>query len=255
MKLLRSVGFAAFAALLASCGQSGSGADGGAPAGGGAPGGAAQVPGASVSFDVVGVRPGSKHTEMKARLEAEGWSLNSATSNLIELPGGVPSYTAPDREIWYRAVEESGLWRTETLAVNFAPTLPGKPAEAYLIMFGRIFTQGPTTIQSRVRERAEITQDYSIQALAAVKSKYGEPTETGEGACESYGGAEARRSIPIYELSYTGMTVNIGDTCGQTLDIRIEDKDLRRARQLEFDAFRDQQVQRATSGAGATSDF
>lgn len=254
MKFLRPAALIAFASLLGSCGQSGGSGDVGGPAAGGPAGGAVQAPGASVSFDVVGVKPGTKHPEMKARLEAEGWSLTDATSDLVELPGGVPSYTVPNREIWYRAVEDSGMWRTETLAVNFAPTLPGKPAEAYLIMFSRIFTEGPTTIQHRVSQRAEITQDYSIQTLAAVKSKYGEPRETGEGACESYGGVEARRSIPIYELSYTGMTVNVGDTCGQTLDIRIEDSALRRARQIEFDAFREQQVQRATS-AGAKSDF
>ena len=258
MRLLKGFALAALAAVLWACSpasdERGDPGDVGSAESDSSNGAETAAAGASVSFDVVGVRPGAKHDELNARLRAEGWDLHSATSNLVEAPG-VAGYTAPDREIWYRAVQDAGQWRSETVAINFAPTLPDRPAEAYLIMFNRVLTAGPTTIESRGRERIEITQDYAIQTLAAVKSKYGEPRETGEGACETYGGTEPRRSIPIYELTYDGMVVKIGETCGQTMDIRIEDAALRRARYDEFEAFRAAQVQRATSEPSAAPDF
>jgi hypothetical protein len=211
---------------------------------------------ATVDLDVVGIKPGMTAADIKKQLEADGWRMTESRSNAVNVPG-IEVYQLPATQTWFRAQQEAVGWRGESLEVDFTSALPGEEALAYKLDFARVIhPTEPSSNNLNSYNALQITTNYAVDSLAALKAKYGEPSSMQERTC-NVRDDDVEQVIPTNRFEYArgenlkAVIAEFGRNCRQSLSILVQDSKLNAAQAERFAAYRSAQFEKAAGKGDA----
>jgi len=217
----------------------------------------------AVDAEVVGIKLGMKESDVRKKLEKDGWKLQTDRKR-VENVAGVDPIEFSEVLHYTRETQMEGEFVNETASAHFLAPVPKNEPQAYIIMFNRITSAQKPRNQNSIASAKQVTSEYSTSMLALAKKKYGKPHEVVENACTTRGGGPIS-SIPIYEANYYpdvrsymrtgGMQIKIADGCRQQFAVRIEDSDYAKYLRNKFSEYAQKMQSKTSSSTNRKVDF